>query len=391
MKKRMISVLVCVLALCLATTGALADSWGFLHSAFRLTSSADMERLAAENNLTLTQPDYFMQGDFGDFLVNGITLEGFTPSAVQISHNMHSPFYDCDLTFDAKANGVESSDMKQVYNAFLDLLINKYGKPTTASVWDGTPYTTWYYRDAAISLTGVKGGGKPAMKSLIGLSYNSWSFIYASDPSELAAFPYPAADFAAKAYEEASQPFSFRGGIRGGMTMDQVIAAEGKQPDARTGSSLTYSGLTIEGRDATLLYRFESDDMDDDENEADTEAEEPWLAYAQVLFAKAETGKDSYVTAYRALDQELARRFGPDFCGDGLWYVPWLYEPGNDNSTKLELLTQWGIQDAYITHILEVRGSALQHGIIYAFRHKTICGPDTVVLTWPEDMLAWGD
>lgn len=388
MKKRMLPLLVCVLALCLATTVALADSWGFIHSAFRLTSFADMERLAAENNVTLTQTDEVGQWNF---LVGGITLEGFTPKVAQVYRSLYSPFFDCYLAFDAKASGAESSDLKQVYDALLNLLILKYGMPANPSVLTRSLNAKWNYRDAAILLTYVEGREQPTVVPHIELTYNSWSYTYESDPSELPVFPYPAADFAAKAHEEASQPYSFRGGIHGGMTMDQVIAAEGRQPDARTDGSLTYSGLTIEGRDATLLYQFESDYMDDDEDEADTEAEEPWLAYAQVLFTKAETGKDAYVAAYRALDQELAQKFGPNFFGDGQWYVPWYYEDGCSSGSELELSTSWHIQDAIITHILEIRGSALQHGILYTFRDQTICEPQPDVLTWPEDMLAWGD
>lgn len=391
MKKWLILVL-CVLALCLAAAPALADSWDFLHSAFRLTASADMELLAKENGLTMSRSE---ASNKLDYLISGITIEALTPTTVHVVRDMYSPIYDCALVFSSDSNASKSVDLAQVYLALRDILTTKYGTPTPKEFWTSSQHIDWQYRDATISLYFFESGGQYSGEPYIQISYNTRSFIFEPDVSWFPAFPYPATDYAAKAHEEASRPFSFRNGVQGGMTMDQVIAAEGRQPDERTDGSLTYSGLTIDGRDATLLYRFASDYYDDayeDEEDtiAETEAEETWLAYAQVLFNKAETDKDAYVAAYKAVDQELAGKFSPDFFGDGQWYVPWAYEQDGSGSER-EMCTSWIIQDVVIAHILEIRGSKLLHGILYTFYEQSNCEPEVDVLTWPEDMLAWGD
>ena len=94
--RKWIALVLCVLALCFAISVALADSWDFLHSAFRLTSSADMERLAAENGLTLTQSALY--GPWR-FYVKGITLGGLAPSVAEVYRHDSTPVYECYLYF----------------------------------------------------------------------------------------------------------------------------------------------------------------------------------------------------------------------------------------------------------------------------------------------------
>ncbi|MPN41920.1 hypothetical protein SDC9_189475 [bioreactor metagenome] len=107
-------------------------------------------------------------------------------------------------------------------------------------------------------------------------------------------------------------------------------------------------------------------------------------------FDKTEADENAYVAQYEALETVLKGTFGPDFFGYGQWYVPRAYEQ-DDSGSERKMCTSWMIQDVVIAHILEIRGSELLHGLLYTFYDQPNCEPDIDVLTWPEDMLAWGD
>ncbi len=374
--KKIVVLVLCVLSMCLVSAAAMADEWDFLHSVTRLTESADVQQLAAENGLTLSHSDDIGQRDFD---ISGIAIGGLPPKSAVASKSQVAPFYECRFTFDGEADGTAVKP-GQTFDALMDALTAEYGKPTKDFPQVTIRSVDWNFREGSISLHWWDRMNQGDFDKIT-LWFSPWSPWYETfhnDDDSLPPFPYPVTEYAAQAFEEHSQPFSFRNGIQGGMLMEQVIAAEGKEPTSRADYMLTYDGVSIVGRDATLIYLFEGPVYD----EIDTVTR--WLTYAEVLFDAEHADIADYVADYDVVGQELMDTFGPDFFGDGEWYVPSEYNHSDSYSDRA-ICYSWTSQDAVIAHLLEVRGSKLLHGILITFYGQTNCAPDIDVLNWPAD------
>ncbi len=372
MKKVVLGIL-CALSMCLAATAALADSWDFLHSVIRLTASLDVQRLADENGLTLSQSEEIEQHDF---LISGLTIAGLLPKEAIATKSPYAPFYDCQLSFDGEV-GSTAKDPGQVFTTLLDSLTEKYGTPNRDFPQKTIRSVNWEYQEGSISLTWWA-MNKPSNVPSILLEYSPWHQMREND--SFPPFPYTVTSYAAEAFEEHTRPYIFRNNIQGGMQMEQVIAAEGKQPSSKDDNSLIYEDVSINGHDTKLIYWFEGP-MDEDENEVHGER---WLTFAQVLFKDEHSDLDQYTADYRVVQKELLEAFGPDGFGDEKWYVPWMYNY-DESSSERALCYSWTAQDAVIAHLLEVRDDKVLHGVLYTFYGWSNCAPDIDVLYWPDD------
>ncbi len=369
MKKRII-LLLCSLGLCLAATAALADGWDFLHSVIRLSATADVQRLAAENGLTLSRSE---QRTKREYHISGLTIAGLTPKAAVATQYRAIPMYNCMLFFDAGANSA-AQEPGPTYAALFDALTAQYGQPAQTTTTSDIPHAIWKYKDLWISLYWKESRGVIDFPHVT-MEYDPYIAYEWHDHLKYPPFPYPITEYAARAFAETKQPFLLRNGIRGGMTTSEVIMAEGKAPSSRWCTEaidcLSYEGVSIDGRDATITYTFER--LID--GEAYDGPPNAWLIFVDVVYTAPCATEAAYIADYHALNQELPEKYGPDCFGDDTWYVPDTYKYGGYGSEQT-MCTVWPVRDVAIAHILGTYGSEYRHGIKYSFLSESNIGWD---------------
>lgn len=92
--------------------------------------------------------------------------------------------------------------------------------------------------------------------------------------------------------------------IKWGATKEQVIAAEGKQPDENVGTVLTFYDVTAGGYPANVFYQF------NDEDECYS------VSY---LLTTTHTNDNDYIDDYQSLKRKMSEKYGDPTIDEETW------------------------------------------------------------------------
>ena len=153
----------------------------------------------------------------------------------------------------------------------------------------------------------------------------------------------------------AEEEFSFRNGITFGMTMEQVISAEGSQPDDKDENNLLYTGQKSAGKCATILYRFV--------NNA--------LYGIGVIFKETHTNDNLYIEDFESVDEALTEKYGEPSVDKVYQWKNNLLKNDPDSyglavsAGHLMIGSKWDFEKYTIGHILQGDNFDISHNILY--------------------------
>ena len=102
----------------------------------------------------------------------------------------------------------------------------------------------------------------------------------------------------------AEEEFSFRSGIKFGMTKSEVKALEGGTPKQEEADALMYTNEEAAGKDASLIYYFEGGK----------------LYLILVVFEEEHTNDNLYIDDFEDIDEALKTKYGtPYINAEKLW------------------------------------------------------------------------
>jgi len=136
--------LLAICVLCAMSLPAFADSWDFLHSAIRISSTDDLEELAAEHDISVSG-----WGDEGDFDIIDFTLEGIIAYEANAYRFSDEPAYAVIAYFHAsgKSTAEEPGEEFEILTA---ALLARYGEPTFRAADNESVSMSWYFEDASV-------------------------------------------------------------------------------------------------------------------------------------------------------------------------------------------------------------------------------------------------
>lgn len=360
MKKGLLAVvLACVL--CAVSVFAMADSWDLLHSAIRVATPEEIERLATEQGFQLTS-----WGDEGDYNVDHFFLEGIPCYDANLYNFASEPTYACVLYFHADSE----STLDQPGEAFETLsaaLISKYGEPAFDEKSSDGLSLSWYFEDASVRFTWSTGTPPDICLSIYGTSIMG-DTKFPFEPASMTATPVPTPIPAEGpiSVADASETFTFRNGVVGGMTAEEVIAVEGRSPDAQAADSLRYDGEKAAGFSAELTYQFENGK----------------LAVALYQIEMKSDVDASNITNYAAINAALASKYGDAATNETNWSDDLLQDNPSAQGMAVALghlsyRASWIVQDAVIEHTLSGGDNPVRHALTYTFAIPPEPAPDT--------------
>ncbi|MCL2544449.1 MAG: hypothetical protein FWE77_00875 [Clostridia bacterium] len=344
MKKALVLVLA-VCALCALSFCALADSWDFLHTAIRLSTTDELEALAAETGVTVS--GWGAEGDFDllDFVLEGIP--SFDANAYLFSRE---PTYTCILYFRAPEDS-SAEEPGEAFDTLFAALLARYGEPTYHRTDSGEAFMAWNFEDATIYFE-WSGGTAPSLRLSISGLGSPGNPKFPMEPLGItASLPDPA-----PSSEPSSEPFSFREGITGGMTMARVIAVEGKIPAEQTEDAVLYNGESVAGFSASLMYQFKNGK----------------LTHAVYLFEMKHADENAYIDDFNAVNAALASKYGPAALDEVIWESDLFKDTPSAHGMAVSLghlvfLSSWTVRDVTIDHMLNGEDFEILHGLAYTF------------------------
>lgn len=171
--KKVLLALVLLCVLCVLTASALADNWDFVHKLIRVSTTSDLEALAAENGLSLSS-----WGDEGDYEILDFTLEGIPAYDANAYRYDSEPAYVGSFSFYA-SEGSTAEEPGQEFETLSAAMVSRYGEPDFSDTESDGISMSWYFEDASLICSWY--AGEPAY---IWLSY------YGSSIMGDAKFPY---------------------------------------------------------------------------------------------------------------------------------------------------------------------------------------------------------
>jgi len=353
MKKILLAVvLVCVL--CAASVAALADSWDFLHSVIRVATPEDIGKLAAEQGFELSG-----MGDEGSYDILDFSLEGIPCYAAILFNYDAESTYMCVLSFHAS----EESTPEQPGEAFETLstaLFSRYGEPDFNETSSESISLSWCFADAFVCFT-WSAGFPPDLMFIINGANMMGDAKFPFAPTGIAAAP-PAAAV-------SGEPFSFRNGIAGGMTVEEAVAAEGRTPDAREAGSLRYNGEIVAGLPADLTYHFQDGK----------------LAAAFYQFETKDALALSNFADFETISVGLASKYGDAAADEADWRNDLFQDNPSAHGMAVAIghlvrRSSWNARDAVIDHTLSGEENQIRHTLAYTFAVPPADVPDTTGL-----------
>ena len=350
MRKTLI-LLLAVGALCVLSLSALADSWDFMHSAIRASSTDELEALAAQNGVKVSG-----WGSEGDYDLLDFTLEGILSYDANAYRFSREPTYTCILYFHAP-EGSTSEAPGGEFETLSAALLARYGEPTYRRTESNEVFLGWTFEDATVYFE-WNGGTSPNLRFSLSGSGTTGNPKFPVEPTGTAASPAPD--------PASSEPFSFRDGITGGITMARVIAVEGKIPAEQTEDALLYSGESAAGLSTSLLYQFTNGK----------------LTSAVYLFEEEHADENAYIDNFLAVDAALASKYGPAAMEEILWEQELFKDTPSAYGVAVSLghlayLSSWTVQGVSIDHMLSGDNFEILHGLAYTFDIPD-AQPDTV-------------
>lgn len=296
--RKLLAGLLCFAFLTLFPLLTLADSWDFLHAAVKIFDPEILVATGAANDLdVLPSP-----GLSGVYEASGLSLAGLTPQCVTLQQQYARPYFDCMIDFDI-ASGATVQDPGPEFTALLTALTEKYGTPLKGdSVRSLEQF--WFFTDATIGLSwdqarlGTDVSGAPLQ-----LLFSRLAVPEMAEAQNLGALPLPPNFSPAEAIPDPNAPFAFHNGIKGGMTVAEVIAYEGREPDYQIDTGLFYYNKTFAGLPAMFGYTFHNGALD---------------SFTCSLVAIHED-LNLYINDYQTVKAALVEQYGPAYYDTESW------------------------------------------------------------------------
>ena len=360
----LVCVLVCVL--CSAPTFALADGWDLLHSAIRLAAPSDIENLAAEQGFELSG-----WGDEGDYKIVNFSLEGIACDDANLYNYESQPAYVGDLSFQMTGEGTLEQP-GEAFETMAAALVSRYGEPAYAIAEDDDITMHWEFEDASVYFYWTA-GSPPDMNLRISGSGDAGSSAKFPFAPTGAAEPVPSNSPWTSARnvpkDSPAESFSFRNGVAGGMTAEEVIAAEGRSPYTQEGDLLLYNEENVAGLSASLSYQFRNGKL---------------VAALYVFETKGALDLSS-IADFEATNTALASKYGVAATDETLWLND-LFQ-GNPAAQGMAVAighlvyhAAWAVQDVAIDHVLSGEENQVYHTLTYTFPIPEEAVPDTTGL-----------
>ncbi|MCL2810941.1 MAG: hypothetical protein FWD25_03520 [Clostridia bacterium] len=355
MKKALVF-LMAVCLLCALSVSALADNWDFLHAMIRISSADELEALAAEHGISMEG-----WGSVGDYGIHDFTLEGIPVYDGNAYRFASEPTYVGMFSFQAP----EGSEFLILSAA----LIARYGQPhdgdETTLEWefeDARIYCAWSDATPPIIRLDYYGSGymgNPKFPFQPTGATASSNEVTISEEVTTTSAPVPPVEFSGEA-------FSFRNGITAGMTEAEVIAAEGRNPDAQETGLLIYSNESAAGFSAELIYEFEGGK----------------LAAAIYKFDTKHSLDNANIAEYEQVNAGLIAKYGPASTEEDLWKSGVFKDNPAAQAMAITIghstfFSSWVVQDVGIAHALVGVDNQINHTLAYTFTVQQDTGPDT--------------
>ena len=153
----------------------------------------------------------------------------------------------------------------------------------------------------------------------------------------------------------AEDEFSFRNGITFGMTMEQVISAEGSQPDAKNEDRLMYIGQKSAGKSAIIIYMFVNNS----------------LYGIYVTFTETHTNDNLYIKDFESVDKALTEKYGEPSADKVYEWSDSTFKGDSDSyglavsAGYLTIASKWAFDKYTIGHIIYGDNFDIIHAILY--------------------------
>lgn len=152
-----------------------------------------------------------------------------------------------------------------------------------------------------------------------------------------------------------AEAFTFRNGVTFGMTVDEIIECEGKEPDITEGELIAYENQKSAGKDCTVCYEMSNNK----------------LVGMHVLFREKHSFDNAYIEDFESVDQSLTSKYGKANTQNLYSWKNSLYKDDPEeygfavSCGHLTIVSSWTFDNLFVGHVLYGDNFEISHTIMY--------------------------